>query len=191
MNGTMATRDDARKSKSSSFPIIPPLAMLDKENTRENIRKSDVKSGKEEKSLSRKSKNAKTVASLRSLSPSTGVSPQIRHAATHNSDRVIPLRKQDNMHSRSLIARSSLASSKKEVKRRILRYGETVESLFCLDESSSLEHRRLCNNIVDGLVENEACSWRRAIESSTKSISPPNQPATIGKLSMSHSRKSD
>lgn len=47
---------------------------------------------------------------------------------------------------------------------RILRFGETVDSLFCLTDRTTDLHRRLCHDIVNGTLADDARSWRTVVE---------------------------
>jgi tRNA A-37 threonylcarbamoyl transferase component Bud32 len=48
--------------------------------------------------------------------------------------------------------------------RSVLRYGETVDSLFCLSSESSEQHRKLCNSIIEGTLADKPSTWRRALQ---------------------------
>ena len=51
---------------------------------------------------------------------------------------------------------------------RILRYGETINSLFCFldnnNENNNNYHWKLCHDICLGSKGNDACSWVEALE---------------------------
>mmetsp|Transcript_4835 Transcript_4835/g.10513 ORF Transcript_4835/g.10513 Transcript_4835/m.10513 type:complete len:1058 (-) Transcript_4835:1044-4217(-) len=47
---------------------------------------------------------------------------------------------------------------------RILRFGETVDSLFCLSGTTTDLHRQLCHDIVNGTLADDAKSWRTVVE---------------------------
>jgi len=53
---------------------------------------------------------------------------------------------------------------------RVLRYGETVDSLFCLEEKSDYEHRKLCEKICSGEKCDDAATWREAMQMTLGSI---------------------
>lgn len=53
---------------------------------------------------------------------------------------------------------------------RVLRYGETVDSLFCLQEKSDFEHRKLCEEICSGEKCDDAATWREAMQMTLGSI---------------------
>ncbi len=61
---------------------------------------------------------------------------------------------------------------------RILRYRETIESLFCLNAQSSEEHKELCRDVVDGPLADDAGTWRRILELSAWGISPTSPRGT-------------
>jgi serine/threonine-protein kinase TTK/MPS1 len=52
--------------------------------------------------------------------------------------------------------------------RRVLRYGETMESLFCLSENSSPEMQQLCLEICDGTLADDTSAWRCVLELAEK-----------------------
>lgn len=67
----------------------------------------------------------------------------------------------------SLSLSSSLAVTNdfsRDRKRRVLLFGETMASLFCLTENSTDEQRQLCRNIVDGPHADDPGRWRRVLE---------------------------
>ncbi|KAI2490929.1 hypothetical protein MHU86_23645 [Fragilaria crotonensis] len=47
---------------------------------------------------------------------------------------------------------------------RILRTGETVQTLFCLSAKTSREHLQLCQQIVDGPLSDDPSAWCRALK---------------------------
>ena len=69
---------------------------------------------------------------------------------------------------------------------RILRYGETVDSLFCLTDASDSRHRKLCTEICSGEKSNDAAAWRKALEFSLSSSAGHSQgPSEIGECILS------
>jgi len=56
---------------------------------------------------------------------------------------------------------SAISSS---IRNRILRYGETIDSLFCLAEDCSEEHRNLCNDIVNGIKTEDTEAWKIVLD---------------------------
>lgn len=48
--------------------------------------------------------------------------------------------------------------------RRVLRYRETMESLFCLTSKCSSEHWQLCRDIVEGEMADDAFTWLRVLQ---------------------------
>ena len=47
---------------------------------------------------------------------------------------------------------------------RVLRYGETIESLFCLSDDCEAHHRTLCKEICCGDKSSDAGAWREALK---------------------------
>lgn len=67
---------------------------------------------------------------------------------------------------RSLIHSHSSSSTSSSTS-RILRYGETLDSLFCLDiipGSCPVDHRKMCQDIVNGEKADDELSWKIVIE---------------------------
>ena len=52
---------------------------------------------------------------------------------------------------------------------RVLRYGETIESLFCLAEDCEAHHRTLCQEICCGDKSSNVGAWREALTLSIQS----------------------
>jgi len=61
---------------------------------------------------------------------------------------------------------SSTTMPSRSAKKRVLKFGETIESLFCLNKVSSTydKHYKLCREIVDGPCTNDPGAWRRVLE---------------------------
>jgi hypothetical protein len=55
-------------------------------------------------------------------------------------------------------------------RRGVLRYGETTEGLFLIDQSSSEEYRELCRKAVHS-AEDDAAVWRRILETVSEKVS--------------------
>ena len=55
-------------------------------------------------------------------------------------------------------------ASSRSISRKVLRYRETLEGLFCVTADSSEEYRQLCSDIVDGHLADDAASWCRVLE---------------------------
>jgi hypothetical protein len=49
-------------------------------------------------------------------------------------------------------------------RRRVLRYGETMEVFFCLSSNCSEEHVKLCQEITDGSLADDVTAWRRVLK---------------------------
>jgi len=52
---------------------------------------------------------------------------------------------------------------------RVLRYGETIESLFCLNDDCETHHRTLCQEICCGDKSSDVGAWREALKLSIQS----------------------
>jgi serine/threonine-protein kinase TTK/MPS1 len=86
----------------------------------------------------------------------------------------------------SSFSSSSTAMLNRSGKKRVLLFGETIESLFCLNKVSNTndEHYQLCRGIVDGPCTDDPGTWRRVLEMAWNS---PNTDA--GAASVGSSRK--
>jgi len=87
-------------------------------------------------------------------------------ATTANNDNAVV--NADGDHTSTSI--SSAISYTKSYE-RVLRYGETMDSLFCLVENNNGhgdndDHRTLCQEICSGIKSSDANAWREALESS-------------------------
>lgn len=69
---------------------------------------------------------------------------------------------------------------------RVLRYGETVDSLFCLTSRTTDMHRQMCQDIVHGVgVGAEvdcAKSWRAAVEVAMAHADGAASPSSVGEF---------
>ncbi|CAJ1935003.1 unnamed protein product [Cylindrotheca closterium] len=54
---------------------------------------------------------------------------------------------------------------------RVLRYGESMESVFCLSQGSTERHRSLCEGIADGSLADDPSAWRKVLELAARSAS--------------------
>ena len=63
---------------------------------------------------------------------------------------------------------------------RVLRYRETLESLFCLTSESSEEHRQLCRSIVDGQSVDDAETWLRVLDMACQQEKNANSKPPVG-----------
>jgi serine/threonine-protein kinase TTK/MPS1 len=59
---------------------------------------------------------------------------------------------------------SSNININSDSQRRVLLFGETMESLFGITEYSDEEQRQLCRTIVDGSHADDPATWRRALQ---------------------------
>jgi len=156
------------------FPLIPPLPpsnAYDKENQRQpeaQNRSNDVGSYK--------------------LAPTRGLSPSLTPQSRNSSLGIKPL---------SAHRESSLASSPSQPvmrrhsqgsKRRVLRYGESIDSLFCLSESTTSQHRRLCRDIAEGPLADDPSAWLCAIQTATKEVAKNTNASEQGEKVLWHSK---
>jgi serine/threonine-protein kinase RIO1 len=63
--------------------------------------------------------------------------------------------------------------------RRVLRYAETLEALFCLNDLTKTDHRQLCQNIANGLLADDPPSWLRALHVATCTVAASPQSSKI------------
>ena len=65
---------------------------------------------------------------------------------------------------------------------RVLRYGETVDSLFCLTSRTTDMHRQMCQDIVHGVGAEVDCakSWRAAVEVAMAHADGAASSSTVG-----------
>jgi len=59
---------------------------------------------------------------------------------------------------------ASIGLEKQRGGRSVLRFGETVESLFGITKQSSLEHKRLAKGIADGSLADDPQAWRQVLQ---------------------------
>jgi hypothetical protein len=79
------------------------------------------------------------------------------------------------------VGRSSNSSSQKRNRPSVLRFGETVESLFQLDGMSSSEYWNVCRSITSDSHENndkEIPLWRKILELATEHVATVEQPSS-------------
>jgi len=64
--------------------------------------------------------------------------------------------------------RTPLRSAGRSSTCRVVRYGETIDSLFCLQEDSCEGHNDLCNEIANGNKADDPRSWRKVLEMASR-----------------------
>lgn len=131
------------------FPMIPPLPSslnLDKENQRQTsmrpFQRSEASPPIKDRVLSASASS--TFSSSHSRSP-------------HRSPSVFTL-----ASSSPRIGITGIPTSSR-LDRRVLRYGETMESLFVLDKECTDEHWKLARSLADGSAADNANVWRRIL----------------------------
>ena len=139
------------------FPLIPPLPHSNSYG-KENQRQSEAQS------RTNPTDSLKKTAHRSGSSPSH--TPQSRTALSRQPLSVNRRASADGASPAQLLPRRFSQGGK----RRVLRYGETVESLFLLTEQTSAEHRRLCQDIVEGPLSDDASSWLRAIQAASQRV---------------------
>jgi hypothetical protein len=132
------------------FPLIPPLRpsnSYEKENQRQPealSRGTDV-----------------SVASSKSTARGSHLlTPQSRNYLSHQP---VSAHGETSLGSSPALPRRNSQGSK----RRVLRYGETIESLFCLTEQTTSDHRQLCRDIVEGPLADDVTSWLSVVEAAS------------------------
>jgi hypothetical protein len=154
------------KRRSLQLPMIPPLPSslnLDKENQRQtsmarpdsNSHSSTAAAGSQ--SLHRSASTPIKEGTLSTSSPFSSSYSQSHSRSPHRSPSpsVFPLA--------SLTSSTPGASSSSRLARRVLRYGETMESLFALDKECTDEHWKLARSLVDGSAADDANAWLRIL----------------------------
>lgn len=210
------SQPENRESTSDAHFLIPPLSqsnlILEKENKRRAH--SVVEVAKRESVRQTYSAFANDNSTTPGLLPikhdaAGSLMPESSNKITDapfNGRRGVlaPLRLSDN----SLLASSSTAADAKKgshsfsilpastrtsssvlsTRRRVLRYRETMESLFCLTSKCTSEHWQLCRDIIDGTLVDDALTWSRVLKLATaqngKNRSPTSTNTTQGKRSI-------
>lgn len=145
------------------FPLIPPLPHSNKYD-KENQRQSEAQNRSANTSLSSSAQKPTltptTTSSFRNKNTSSSA-PALRPFGAHH----------DSTHSSpSLSNQPSVAARRNSQGRRVLRYGETIENLFLLSPHSSPQHERLCKDIAEGSLADDAKSWLVAVQTATKAV---------------------
>jgi hypothetical protein len=177
------------KERSLNFPMIPPLPSslnLDKENQRQTQTSSrrpfQTRIESTAAATDAPNSNIKTAASGSHSLHSSGhrrrgleASPPIKESALSTSSPFSSSHKQSHSHSRSQLRSPSVfplasssssptgISSNSALARRVLRYGETMESLFALDKECTDEHWKLARSLADGSAADDANVWLRIL----------------------------
>lgn len=163
MTATKPPTPRTEKRQSLQFPMIPPLRStitLDKENQRQTSVGSVGTSTGMPPKFTREAASPLRVpvvvpdSALAAAAPSTATTPfgSSHSRSPHQSPSVF-----------GAVASSSSSNSTSRLARRVLRYGETMESLFALDEESTDEHWKLARSIADGSAADDAKAWRRIL----------------------------
>jgi hypothetical protein len=151
------------KRRSLQYPMIPPLPSslnLDKENQRQtSMARPDSHSHSNtaavtgSHSIHRSASTPIKEGALSASSPFSSSYSQSHSRSPHRSPSpsVFPLA--------SLTSSTAGASSSSRLARRVLRYGETMESLFALDKECTDEHWKLARSLVDGSAADDANAW--------------------------------
>lgn len=80
----------------------------------------------------------------------------------HRTPQTLNPNKKKLIFSSSPLPRTSSKTPNKS--RSVLRYGETIDSLFCLSRKSTEQQRQLCKNIIEGSLADSPSTWRRVLE---------------------------
>lgn len=163
--------------------LIPPLPQskpsLDKEKARSPLGKGAGSKNDAPRSFSSSNSNNQTSMPLRKEFTEKSNQENL-HNGTRGALAPLPFAKNiirnrdqattkalaEKQKSPSFLLPSSLkhAPKKNSTHRRVLRYRESMESLFCLTKESSDEYRQLCIDIVEGGLADDAATWRRVLE---------------------------
>jgi serine/threonine-protein kinase TTK/MPS1 len=138
---------------------IPPLPSSNEAGKENN---SEVMKVKSRTDITKNSKNPKS-SPLQEVKKSSAQPLRLRTPQTMNS-------KSQNRPEKLLLSSSPIPPARSSTKqtpnktRSVLRYGETVESLFCLSKTSSEQHRQLCKSIIEGSLADTPSTWRKVLE---------------------------
>lgn len=152
-------RPGSEQRKPMQFPLIPPLPHSTKYD-KENQRQPEGQNRSANTTLSSSAQKPTTLTpttSLRKNKDSSSV-PALRPLGAH---REAP-------HSLSLSVQPFVARRNSQG-RRVLRYGETIDSLF-LSQHSSPQHQRLCRDIAEGPLADDATSWLVAVQTASEAV---------------------
>ena len=144
------------------FPLIPPLPpsnAYDKENQRQSEAHNRSNNIGNHKKPSPSQLGGFSSSSLT-------LTPQSRNSTLG----LKPLSAQRESYLSSSPSQPVMRRHSQGSKRRVLRYGETVESLFCLAENSTLQHRTLCRDIAEGPLADDPSAWLRVVQAATKEV---------------------
>lgn len=157
------------KRRSLQFPMIPPLPSslnLDKENQRQTSMRPDSNNHSHSHSntaavpgshsLHRSASTPIKEGTLSTSSTFSSSHSQSRSPHRSPSPSIFPLASLTSSHTPG-------ASSSSRLARRVLRYGETMESLFALDKECTDEHWKLARSLVDGSAADDANAWLRIL----------------------------
>lgn len=130
---------------------IPPLPSSSNETGKEND--NEVLKKKPRTEISKSSP-------LHDVGKSKAQPLRLRTPQTMNKRHT---RREKLLLSASPIPRSSIQQTPNK-NRSVLRYGETVESLFCLSTESGEQHRQLCRGIIEGSLAENPSTWRKVLK---------------------------
>lgn len=149
--------------KPVQFPLIPPLPPSNSYE-KENQRQPEALSRSTDVSINKTSRGSLTLT----------LTPQSRNYSTRQP---LSAHRASSLGSSPPLPRRNSQGSK----RRVLRYGETIESLFCLTEHTTPDHRRLCHDIVEGPLADDAASWLCVLEAASEQVAKNTENAEQGK----------
>ena len=141
----------------SLIPPLPGSSTLGKENGRDPLKARPASSLEVAKQSPSITKTKRQPLGLRT--PQTSEPRKFTRA---------PLSANGSLRKEYTRSSPSPGPSTSTKKRTILRYGETTESLFCLTNESSEEHRQLCRSIVEGTHTDDPSTWRQVLEMAMK-----------------------
>lgn len=148
----------SEQRKTLQFPLIPPLPPSNAYE-KENQRQPDASSRSRNTDVV---VNNKTTLATRNNTSTLTLTPKSRNSSSSHLSLSSSLMEQSPA---SLPRRNSNGS-----KLRVLRYGETIDSLFLLDNETTAEHHQLCRDIADGRSADDASSWLRAVQAASDQV---------------------
>lgn len=154
-NNSNSNNIPSLSSSSSSSSMIPSLGGGSRRSALRSLEHNNFHANNNSNTATSSSTTHKVSLSGPSISINNRMKKSSSIASSTNSSST-----QSLIHSHSSSSTSSSTS-------RILRYGETLDSLFCLDiipGSCPVDHRKMCQDIVNGEKADDELSWKIVIE---------------------------
>lgn len=163
-------RPGSEQRKPMQFPLIPPLPpsnAYDKENQRQS----------EAQNWSNETSHKKPAAA-----PSRGLTLTPQSSRNNSSLGLKPLSAHRESYLSSSPSQPVMRRHSQGSKRRVLRYGETIDSLFCLTENTNSQLRRLCRDIAEGPSADDSNAWLRVVQAATKEVAKSADTSEKGEI---------